>query len=180
METAMRIKELKQIYHEKQIRVRVAELAAEISALYNGEELVVICVLKGGFMFFSDLLRRLEGPLVEADFARLASYGNSSMPDGALSLVKDVELSLAGKHVLIVEDIVDTGRSMDFFLRHCAARGAKSLRLAVLVDKRERREAPVDADFIGFALPGGFIVGYGLDYAERYRELPAIFEIIPE
>jgi len=176
----MRIKELKQIYDEEQIQARVAELAAEISALYDGEVLVVVCVLKGGFMFFSDLTRRLEGPQVETDFVRLASYGRGATSSRTVSFVKDVELSLAGKHVLIVEDIIDTGHTMDFLLRQFAARGAKSLRLAVMVDKQERREVPVNADFTGFALPGGFIVGYGLDYAERYRELPSIFEVIPE
>jgi hypoxanthine phosphoribosyltransferase len=176
----MHVKELRQIYGEEQIQTRVAEMAAEISRLYDGEELVVICVLKGAFMFFSDLARRLKGPRVEADFVRLASYGGSSASSRTVSFVKDVELSLAGKHVLIVEDIVDTGYTMDFLLRQFAARGAKSLRLAVMVDKQERREVPVRADFTGFALSGGFIVGYGLDYAERYRELPAIFEAIPE
>jgi len=176
----MRIKELKQIYAADQIQTRVAELAAEISALYDGEDLAVVCVLKGGFMFFSDLIRRLEGPRVEVDFVRLASYGRSTASSGAVSFVKDVELSLAGKHALVVEDIIDTGHTMDFLLRQFAARGAKSLRLAAMVDKRERREVPVNADFTGFALSGGFIVGYGLDYAERYRELPAIFEVIPE
>ena len=176
----MRIKELQQIYAEEHIQARVADLAAEISALYDGEPLVAVCVLKGGFMFFSDLTRRLEGPQVEVDFVRLASYGRSATSSRTVSFVKDVELSLAGKHVLVVEDIIDTGHTMDFLLRQFAARGAKSLRLAVLVDKQERREVPVKADFTGFALPGGFIVGYGLDYAERYRELPSIFEVIPE
>ena len=176
----MRIKELKQIYDEERIQARVAELAVEISALYDGEALVIVCVLKGGFMFFSDLTRRIEGPQVEVDFVRLASYGRSATSSRAVSFVKDVELSLAGKHVLLVEDIIDTGHTMDFLLRQFAARGAKSLRLAVMVDKQERREVPVNADFTGFALPGGFIVGYGLDYAERYRELPSIFEVIPE
>jgi len=176
----MRIKELKQIYDVEQIQARVADLAAEISVLYDGEALVVVCVLKGGFMFFSDLARRLEGPQVEVDFVRLASYGRGTTSSRTVAFVKDVELSLAGKHVLVVEDIIDTGHTMDFLLRQFAARGAKSLRLAVMVDKQERREVPVKADFTGFALPGGFIVGYGLDYAERYRELPSIFEVIPE
>ncbi|MDR2696683.1 MAG: hypoxanthine phosphoribosyltransferase [Deltaproteobacteria bacterium] len=176
----MRIKELRQVYGEEQIRTRVAELAAEISGLYDGEPLVVVCVLKGAFMFFSDLARCIQGPQVEVDFVRLASYGRSATPARTVSFMKDVELSLAGKHVLIVEDIVDTGHTMDFLLRQFAARGTRSLRLAVMVDKRERREVPVHADFTGFALSGGFVVGYGLDYAERYRELPAIFEIIPE
>jgi hypoxanthine phosphoribosyltransferase len=176
----MRVKELRQVYGEEQIQVRVAEMAAEINALYDGEDLVVVCVLKGAFMFFGDLTRRLQGPQVEVDFVRLTSYGRAATSSRTVSFVKDVELSLAGKHVLVVEDVVDTGHSMDFLLRQFAARGAKSLRLAVMLDKQERREVPVRADFTGFALQGGFIVGYGLDYAERYRELPALFEIIPE
>jgi hypoxanthine phosphoribosyltransferase len=176
----MGVKALEQIYGEEQIKTRVADLASEISAMYSGEALVVVCVLKGAFMFFSDLTRRLEGPRVEVDFVRLASYGGAATPSRTLSFVKDVELSLAGKHVLVVEDIIDTGRTLDFLLRRFAAREAKSLRVAVMIDKHERREVPVNVDFTGFALPGGFIVGYGLDYAERYRELPAIFEIIPE
>jgi hypoxanthine phosphoribosyltransferase len=176
----MRIKELRQIYGPEQIQARVAEMAAEINALYDGENLVVLCVLKGAFMFCGDLTRRLQGPQVEVDFVRLTSYGSSDTSSRTVSFLKDVELPLAGKHVLVVEDIVDTGHSMKFLLHQLAARGAKSLRLAVMVDKQERREVPVHADFTGFALTGGFIVGYGLDYAERYRELPAIFEIIPE
>jgi len=155
-------------------------MAAEINNLYDGEDLVLVCVLKGAFMFFGDLARRLKGPRVEADFVRLASYGESATSSGRIAFVQDVELPLAGKHVLIVEDILDTGHSMDFLLRQFASRGAKSLRLAVMVDKQERRAAPVRADFTGFALSGGFVVGYGLDYAERYRELPALFEIVPE
>ena len=176
----MRIKELKPVYSEEQIQARVEEMATEISALYEDEELVVVCVLKGAFMFCTDLVRRLTVPSLELDFVRLASYGKSSTSSRTVAFVKDVELSLVNKHVLIVEDIVDTGHTMDFLMHQFAARGAKSLRLAVMVDKQERREVPVKASFTGFALPGGFIVGYGLDYAERYRALPAIYEIIPE
>jgi hypoxanthine phosphoribosyltransferase len=176
----MRGKELRQIFDEEQIRFRVTELAAEISALYAGEPLVAVCVLKGGFMFFSDLIRRIDGPRVEADFVRLASYGGSDTSSRTVSFVKDIELSVDGKHVLVVEDIIDTGHTMNFLLGQFSARGAKSLRAAVMVDKQERRELSVRSDFTGFALPGGFIVGYGLDYAERYRELPALFEIITE
>ena len=176
----MRVKALRQLYGEEQIQARVAEMAADISKLYDGEVLVLVCVLKGACMFFADLARRLKGPQVEADFVRLSSYGESATSSGRISFVQDVELSLAGKHVLIVEDILDTGHSMAFLMRQFASRGAKSLRLAVMVDKQGRREVPVDAAFTGFALPGGFVVGYGLDYAERYRELPALFEVIPE
>ena len=175
----MVIKGLKVVYSEEQIAARVAELASEINSLYKGEPLVVICVLKGAFMFFTDLVRHLDVK-PELDFVRLASYGDKTHRGGSISFTKDVEIKLEGKHVLVVKDIVDTGHTMDFLFRQLAARGAKSLRLAVLVDKTERREVPIRADFVGFALPRGFILGYGLDYAEKYRELGAIYEAIVE
>lgn len=166
---------LKLLISEQEIRTRIDALASEINALYAGEPLVVVCVLKGAFMFFSDLVKRLTCR-PELDFVRLASYGTGTAHK-AITFSKDVELSLKGKHVLIVEDIIDTGHSMDFLFRQLAARGARSLELAVLIDKQERREVPVVARFSGFSLPGGFIVGYGLDYAENYRELPALYEV---
>lgn len=173
----MIIKDLKVVYSEEQIAARVRELAQEINRLYKGEPLVVVCVLKGAFMFFTDLVRHLDMH-PELDFVRLASYGDATHRGSTISFLKDVEVKLEGKHVLIVEDIVDTGHTMDFLFRQLAARGAKSMRLAVLVDKTERHEVPVRADFVGFALPRGFIVGYGLDYAQKYRELGAIYEAI--
>lgn len=164
------------VYSAECIQARVKELAAEIDALYQQEPVVVICVLKGAFMFFSDLVRYLHcSP--QLDFVRLASYGDATASTHSIAFTKDVEISLEGKHVLIVEDIIDSGHTMDFLFRQLSARGAKSLRLAVLIDKNERREVPVQAHFVGFALPTGFIVGYGLDWAERFRELPAIYEI---
>ena len=171
----MRITRLKPLLTEEQIQTRITELAGEINAVYKGEPLVVVCVLKGAFMFFSDLVKRLDGS-PQLDFVRLASYGNASESSHTINFTKDVEIKLEGKHVLIVEDIIDTGHSMDFLVRQFRARGAKSLRLAVLLDKKERREVSIFADFVGFALPSGFVVGYGLDYAESYRELPAIYE----
>lgn len=170
------VTDLRLVYDEEAIRKRVKELATEIDALYRDEPLVVVCVLKGAFMFFSDLVRNLSiSP--ELDFVRLASYGQHMESGHNIAFTKDVEVSLAGKHVLVVEDTIDTGYTMDFLLRQLGARGARSLRLAVLVDKQERRKVPVLAHFVGFALPAGFIVGYGLDYAERFRALPAIYEI---
>ena len=171
----MRITNLKPLISEEAIQTRVKEMAGEISTLYKDEPLVVVCVLKGAFMFFSDLVRHLTCK-PELDFVRLASYGSAAQRSKTITFTKDVEIPLEGKHVLIVEDIVDTGHSMDFLYRQFQARGARSLRLAVLVDKNERREGPVPSHFVGFALPSGFVVGYGLDYAESYRELPAIYE----
>jgi hypoxanthine phosphoribosyltransferase len=130
-------------------------------------------------MFFSDLLKHVTvGP--EIDFVRLASYGRNDTSCGTIHFSKDVELSLAGKDVVVVEDIVDSGRTMDFLLRTMKARDARSLRVAALVDKTERREMDVPIDFVGFSISSGFIVGYGLDYAERYRELPAIYTVSME
>ena len=175
----MRIKELIPVLTAEAIDRRVRELAGQINELYAGKELVLVCVLKGAFMFFSDLVKHVTvGP--EIDFVRLASYGLGETSSGVISFSKDVEISLAGKDVVLVEDIVDSGRTMDFLLRQMRARGANSLRVAALVDKVERREVDVRVDFVGFSLASGFIVGYGLDYAERYRELPAIYTAVIE
>ena len=138
----MRITNLKPLISEEAIQTRVKEMAGEISTLYKDEPLVVVCVLKGAFMFFSDLVRHLTCK-PELDFVRLASYGSAAQRSKTITFTKDVEIPLEGKHVLIVEDIVDTGHSMDFLYRQFQARGARSLRLAVLVDKNERREGPV-------------------------------------
>lgn len=158
---------------------RVRALAAQINELYAGEPLVMICVLKGAFMFFSDLVKHITVE-PEIDFVRVASYGAGDTSSGTVSFTKDVEIPLEGKHVVIVEDIVDSGRTMDFLLRQMRARGANSLRVAALVDKVERRTVDVQVDFAGFSISAGFIVGYGLDYAERFRELPGIYTVDPE
>lgn len=160
----------------EEIAKRVRELGAEITERYQGESLTVVCVLKGAFLFFADLVREIKLPL-ELEFVRLASYGQGT-ESGELVFSKDLETSIQGKNVLIVEDIVDSGKSMDFLLRTFDERKPKSLTLAALVDKSERREVELDVDFPGFPLSKGFIVGYGMDYAERYRELPGIFEIV--
>ena len=161
------------VFSRERIAERVGVLAEEINRVYAGKYLVVICVLKGAFMFFSDLVRQLNlHPRL--DFVRLTSYADRTDRKEQIFFTKDVELPLDGQHVLVVEDIVDTGHSMDFLFKQLAARGAESLRLCALVDKFERREVDVKDDFVGFSLTQGFIVGYGLDYAEKYRELPEI------
>lgn len=169
---------LRRVYSREVIAARVREIAMEVNGLYADKPLVVVCVLKGAFMFFSDLVKELS-VRPQIDFVRLASYGSGTKSAGDVMLVKDVELSLEGKHVLIVEDVIDSGHSMDFLLRLFGMRGAASLRLAVLVDKQERREVDVQPDFVGFtAVNEGFIVGYGMDCAENYRELPDICELV--
>ncbi len=158
---------MREVFSEELIRRRVRELAADIDDVYKGETVVAVCVLKGAFPFFSDLVRAMKTDVL-IDFVRLASYGDRASSSEHVQITKDVEISLEGRHVLIVEDIVDTGRSMDFLMRYFSSRGAKSIRLAALIDKKERREFSVHSDF----------VGYGLDYAERYRTLPAIYELL--
>lgn len=170
----MQVKRLNQLFSAGEIEERVRDIAARINNEYSGEALVLICVLKGAFMFFSDLVKHIT-VAPELDFVRVASYGNSDASAGTISFSKDVETPLADKHVVLVEDIVDTGHSMHFLLHQLAPRGAKSLRIAALIDKYERREVDVKVDFAGFSLTSGFVVGYGLDYAERYRELPALY-----
>ena len=176
----IKVKELKPVFTPEQIAARIQDLAREIDAVYGDEPVVAVCVLKGGFMFFSDLVRSLHNTNLELDFVRLSSYGKGSSSSKHVIFSKDVEIDICGKHVLIIEDIVDSGHSMRFLLGQFAARKARSLRLAALVDKDERREVDVKVDFAGFKLNQGFIVGYGLDYAEHYRLLPGVFEVIPE
>lgn len=166
---------MKVVISAEDIAARVKELGEDISKDYNGEPLTVVCVLKGAVLFFSDIVRHIDCPL-ELEFVRLASYGNGTQ-SGELVFSKDLETTIQGKHVLIVEDIVDSGRSMDFLIRTFEERKPKSLKLASLVDKYERREVSLDVDYPGFKLDKGFIVGYGMDYAEKYRELDAIYEI---
>ncbi len=167
---------LRLLYSSAEIDARVRAIAEEINMRYAGEPLVVICVLKGAFMFFSDLLKYITVK-PEIDFVRLASYGGGIESSRAISFTKDVEISLQGKHILLVEDVVDSGITMSFMLQQMQARQVASIALATLVDKQERREACVSIDFSGFTLSDGFIVGYGLDYAEKYRELPAIYVV---
>jgi hypoxanthine phosphoribosyltransferase len=164
----------------EQIAERNVELGREITESYSGDEpLVCICVLKGAFLFFADIIRRI-GREIEIDFVRLASYGSATSRSEDIVFSKDLEISIEGKDVLVIEDIVDTGHSMDFLLHVLRRRNPKSLKICALIDKHERREKAVTVDFAGFKLNDGFIVGYGLDYDERYRELGGIFELSNE
>ena len=171
---------LRPLYDADTIAARVREMGAAIAAHYKGEPLVCVCVLKGAMPFFADLVRAIGGEDVRLECVRISSYGNSDTSSGTVKLVQDVEGDIAGCHVLVVEDIVDSGRSMDFLLDHLKAKGARSVRLAAFIDKRGRREVDVTVDFAGFVLSDGFLVGYGLDYAERYRALPGVYEVVPD
>ncbi|CAM2056969.1 Hypoxanthine phosphoribosyltransferase [Desulfovibrionales bacterium] len=151
-------------------------LSVRLNDHYGAEPLLAVGVLKGAIFFFCDLVRRLKMPLM-IDFVQLASYGLGTTSMGRVRFLKDLDLSIAGENVLVVDDIVDSGRSLAFLIGVLAARHPKSLASCVLIDKYERREVEFQADFSGFRLDKGYVVGYGMDCAERYRELDGIFEL---
>lgn len=168
---------LKEIFGPNLIHNRVKKLGRQISWDFRDRPLVAVCVLKGAFMFYADLVRALSIE-PETDFVRMSSYADRTSPSGKMVFSKDMEISVRGKHVLIVEDIVDTGHSVSYLSRVLKDRGPESVNLCALIDKHERREIQVRVDYPGFVLQQGFLVGYGLDYAERYRNLPGIFQLI--
>jgi hypoxanthine phosphoribosyltransferase len=152
---------------------RVQSLADEISRDYEGKELVLIGILKGAFVFMADLIRCLRIPC-EVDFVRLASYGTGTVSSGNIMITKDIETQIRGRDVLIVEDIVDTGLTLAFLIDKLKEREPESLKVCVLLDKKERRKVPFEAEYVGFDIPDRFVVGYGLDFNEMYRFLPDI------
>jgi len=159
-----------------EISGRIKELAKEISSDYRNCNLIVVGVLKGAFVFLADLLREIDIPL-EVDFVRLASYGADTVSSGEVRLSNDIELEIVGKDVLIVEDIVDTGLSLVFLRKLFAGRNAKSIRICTLIDKKERRQVELEIDYTGFEIENGFLVGYGLDFAEQHRHLPDVYRL---
>ncbi|HSH12153.1 MAG TPA: hypoxanthine phosphoribosyltransferase [Desulfurivibrionaceae bacterium] len=152
---------------------RVNELGRQISADYAGRELLVVGVLTGAFIFTADLVRALDLDL-EVDFIRVASYGAATCSSGQVSLTKDLECQVSARDLLLVEDIVDTGRTLAWLKAHLLARNPASLKVCALIDKSERREVAVEVDYVGFPVAEGFLVGYGLDCGGRYRQLPDI------
>jgi len=174
METSQPLGEA--IVSTRQIQDRVEELGRQITRDYQGRHLVLLGVLNGAFIFAADLCRAIDLDL-EIDFIRVASYGASTVSSGTIRLLKEPGIDLAGKNVLLVEDIVDTGTTMAWLRDHFRDSPARSVRICSLIDKKERRIVPVEVDYIGFALDRGFLVGYGLDCAEKYRNLPAIYSL---
>jgi hypoxanthine phosphoribosyltransferase len=159
---------------EQELQARVAELGHEINATYiNDDRLLLVCVLKGAFMFLADLTRHLE-IRHEVDFMEISSYGAGTVSSGVVRILLDLAQCIEGRHVLIVEDIVDSGRTLDYITRNLQTRGPVSLRVCTLLSKPSRREIDVPLDFVGFEVPDEFVVGYGLDFAEGYRNLPFI------
>lgn len=166
---------------EEQIQKRVRELGAEIARDYAGKNPTMICILKGAVMFYADLLRNTPIPLT-MDFMAVSSYGNKTKSSGEVEIRKDLSTSIENKHVIIIEDIVDSGFTLSYLTRMLASRGAASIRLATLLDKPARRAPGITlkSDYSGFVVGDEFVVGYGLDYAEQYRNLPYIGILKPE
>ncbi len=165
---------LRILFDESDIREAVKRLARNIVKDFDEEEIVVVPVLKGSFMFASDLVREIKGPVV-VDFVRAASYGSATETSGEVALTKDLETDIRGKNVIIIEDIIDSGLTLRALRDNFLARNPRSLKICALVDKRARRKVEIEGDYVGFTIDDGFIVGYGVDYAEKYRNLPAIF-----
>jgi len=170
------MEEKRLLYSKKTIDRRVKELADAISCDLEGRELVLIGVLKGAFIFLADLTRYLKIPHT-VDFVRLASYGSGSVSSGNITFSKDIETDIEGKDIVIVDDIIDTGGSIAFLREKLEERRPGSIKVCALIDKKQRRKRAVTADYVGFALGEGFVVGYGLDFDEKFRCLPEIYVI---
>lgn len=164
---------VKVLISEEEVKEKVLAMARQISEDYAGKELHVVCILKGGVFFMCELVKRITVPVTH-DFMSVSSYGDGTVSTGRIKLIKDLDESIEGKDVLIVEDILDTGRTLHHLMDLLRTRKPKSLRLCTLLDKPDRRVIDVPVDYVGFQIPDLFVVGYGLDYAQHYRNLPYI------
>jgi hypoxanthine phosphoribosyltransferase len=165
---------MKLLLREEEVQRKVRQLARKISSDLAGQEVLLVGVLKGAFIFMADLARRMRSP-VKMDFVRLASYSSGTISSGKVKITKDLETSLKGKEVLIVEDIIDTGVTLQYLFRRLKARKPRSLRTVVLLDKPSRRKVRFQPDYVGFTISDHFVVGYGLDWNEEFRNLPGIY-----
>jgi hypoxanthine phosphoribosyltransferase len=164
---------LEVLLSEEKIQERIRDLGAQITQDYAGLNPLLIGVLKGACFFLSDLMRAID-TRVSVEFMAISSYGSSTRTSGEVRIMKDLDVPIEGRHILVVEDIVDTGLTLSYLLANLQSRGAASVKLAALLDKFERRQREVEIDYLGFQIPDEFVVGYGLDFAERYRNLPFI------
>lgn len=158
---------------EEEVNKKVKEMAEKISADIGNEPITLICILKGSVFFSCELAKHINGPVM-LDFMSVSSYGQDTKSSGVVKIIKDLDEPLEGKNVLVVEDIIDSGRTLSYLLKNLQARHPKSLKLCTLLDKPERRVVDVNVDYTGFVIPDEFVVGFGLDYAQRYRNLPYI------
>jgi hypoxanthine phosphoribosyltransferase len=164
---------------ETMLQKRVAELGAQLSQEYAGKDLLLLCILKGGVMFLTDLMRQITIPH-EVDFMAVSSYGRGVREaTGVVRIVKDLDEPIVGRHVVIVEDIIDSGHTLHYITRNLSTRNPASLKICTLLDKAERREVDIPVDYVGFTIPDKFVFGYGLDVDEKYRELPFIGVVKP-
>lgn len=161
------------MYSEEEVSARIKEIADQINRDYEGKEVHLIGILRGGSFFMCDLAKRISVP-VTIDFMSASSYGMSTTSSGVVKIVKDLEEQIVGRNVIVVEDIIDTGRTLSYLLEMLRERGPESLKLCTLLNKPDRRVVDVDIDYNGYTIPDEFVVGYGLDYAQRYRNLPYI------
>lgn len=164
---------IRELVSEKAVDERIVELGKQISRDYEGKQVHLICVLKGGVFFMCELAKRISVP-VSMDFMSVSSYGDDTKSSGVVKIVKDLDEAIEGKDVLIVEDIIDSGRTLYYLIDILKKRNPKSVHLCTLLDKPERRVKDVKVDYVGFNIPDEFVVGYGLDYAQKYRNLPFI------
>lgn len=167
------------LFTEEQIKARVEELGKQISADFKGEDIVVIGLLKGCFMFIADLMRAIDTN-VAVDFMVVSSYGSGVVSSGEIKVRKDYSIDIEGKNVLVIDDILDTGRTLAFVKDYLIVKSPKTIKLCTLLDKPERKTSKVEVDYVGFSVPDEFVVGYGLDYDEKYRNLPFIGILKPE
>jgi hypoxanthine phosphoribosyltransferase len=166
------------IISEQQVRDRVAELGAQISRDYAGHPVLLVAVLRGAVLFIADLSRQITVP-VELDFMAVSSYGSSTKSSGVVRILKDLDEQIEGRHVLVVEDILDTGLTLKYLLKNLASRKPASLEVVTLLRKESKQRVPISCKYVGFPVPDEFVVGYGLDFAERYRNLPYIGVLKP-
>ena len=164
---------IRELISEEAVAKKIAEMGAQISKDYEGESVYLLCILKGGVFFTTELAKHITVP-VSLDFMSVSSYGGETQSSGIVRIVKDLDTPIEGKNVLIAEDIIDTGRTLAYLMEHLKQRKPKSLKLCTLLDKPDRRVSDVKVDYTGFEIPDEFVVGYGLDYDQRYRNLPYV------
>jgi hypoxanthine phosphoribosyltransferase len=169
--------ELRPLLDQDQIRRRMMELADQISRDYRGKEILFICILKGAFVFLSDLMRHIDLP-VQVDFIGVASYGSEMVSSGQIRITRESSVPIEGKDVIVIEDIIDSGRTLKFLADELRAREPRSLKICCLLDKKSRREVEFEADYVGFDIEDLFVVGYGLDVNEQFRNLPSIHYVV--
>lgn len=158
---------------EQQLDERIKEMGHQIAEDYQGEPLTIVGILKGAVIFFADLARAIDLPL-QMDFMSVSSYGSGTTSSGVVKIIKDLDADVTGRHILLVEDIIDTGITLAYLKEYLSNRGARSVKICTLLDKPTRREKAVHVDYIGFTMPDEFLIGYGVDYAENYRNLPYV------